>query len=430
MRFRPNRNLTAMVAAATAIVLAGCGSSGATGLGGDTTTSGSPIVVGVSLPLTGTFSADGVAFQQGYQLWQTLVNNGGGILGRPVKLIILDDKSDPDQTSKDYQTLINVDHVDMTFGPFSSLLTKPAEEAVAPHGYAMIEGAGAAETVFNDAANKQYRNLFSPSAPVSSYMKEFDAWIAKLPLSKKPRNAAYPMAEDIFSTPAVQKAQTELQKLGITTVFTKLFPEASSPNQIGPFYQKWAIQIASLKPDLVVLGATDVLTVAEFMTVFRQHGYTPKIFIATSGPDQGKAFLDTPGVGPVNAEGMMVPGGWSGSYGNADSYAMVEQYIARYGGNAASVNADVAEAYSVGEVAAEAIKATGGTDNGKIIKYLHSGVTLQSVQGPVQFDQLGRNPRAFGVVFQWVGQSFNQVLPAGAVGTVGMPTWPKPAWGL
>jgi len=37
------------------------------------------------------------------------------------------------------------------------------------------------------------------------------------------------------------------------------------------------------------------------------------------------------------------------------------------------VNADVAEAYAVGQVVADAVKATGGFNNAKIIAYLHSG---------------------------------------------------------
>ena len=40
---------------------------------------------------------------------------------------------------------------------------------------------------------------------------------------------------------------------------------------------------------------------------------------------------------------------------------MVKEYVAKYGGTASDVNADVAEAYSVGEVTAQAVKATGGT---------------------------------------------------------------------
>ena len=47
-----------------------------------------PITIGASLPLTGDFSADGQATEQGYQLWVDNINKSGGILGHQVKLDI------------------------------------------------------------------------------------------------------------------------------------------------------------------------------------------------------------------------------------------------------------------------------------------------------------------------------------------------------
>ena len=55
---------------------------------------------GFSLPLTGSFSADGQASLRGYQLWADDVNIHGGLLGRPVKLVYLNDNSDPGTTAK------------------------------------------------------------------------------------------------------------------------------------------------------------------------------------------------------------------------------------------------------------------------------------------------------------------------------------------
>src|SRR5712692_1937487 len=125
----------AAAAAITAATLAGCGS------GAVTHDAAPPILVGISLPLSGAFASDGQAFDRGYRLWQGDVNSNGGLLGRQVKLIIRNDASSPTKVASDYQTLISVDHVNLTFGPFSSLLTEPAAAAVAHYGYAMIEGA-------------------------------------------------------------------------------------------------------------------------------------------------------------------------------------------------------------------------------------------------------------------------------------------------
>jgi hypothetical protein len=74
------------------------------------------------------------------------------------------------------------------------------------------------------------------------------------------------------------------------------------------------------------------------------------------------------------------------------------------------------------------VAATHSLDNAKIISYLHSGVTLNSVQGPVKFNSLGENGAAAAFVFQWQKGNQVQVLPVGASGSK-PPVNPKPNWG-
>jgi branched-chain amino acid transport system substrate-binding protein len=378
-----------------------------------------PIRIGASLSLTGPFSADGQAFEKGYELWVQDVNSHGGLLGRQVKLTIVDDGSSPNQVVTNYQTLIGSDHVDLTFGPFSSVLTAPASSVAARYGMAFVEGAGGAPSVFDTPSNQADHNVFAVSLPIADELVPFVNWIASLPPSQRPKTAAYPMAQDPFTDPPVQLAQTLLSRLGVQTVYTQVFPE-----QVAD-YKAPADQVASTGASLVVLGSVDVPTVAAFMQAFEQQHYTPKMFIATAGPDQGASF--TSAVGAGNADGMMVPNGWYPQYANAASQNMVKEYVAQYGGSASGVNADVAEAYSVGQVMDQAVTQTGGTNNANIISYLHSGVTLQSVQGPVKFDALGENGAAADFVFQWQKKNFTQVLPAGTSGSVSILAT-KPAW--
>jgi branched-chain amino acid transport system substrate-binding protein len=343
------------------------------------------------------------------------VNAHGGLLGRKVQLVILNDNSSPTQVDTNYTDLITVHHVDLTFGPFSSLLTAPAAEVAHRYGFAFVEGAGGAPLVFSE----KLPNVFDVSLPVANELDPLVDWIKSLPASQRPASAAYPMADDPFATPQVQLAQSRLQPLGIKTAYSKIFPEEV------PDYKPNADLVAAAGAQMVVLGSTDVPTVASFMQAFEQQHYNPKIFIAAAGPDQGTAFTST--VGVANATGMMVPDAWYPGYPNAASHAMVNEYVAKYGGTASGVNADVAEAYSVGQVTAEAVKATGGTDGSKITTYLHSGVTLQSVQGPVKFNSLGENVKAIAFIFQWQNGNFVQVLPASATGSVKILD-PKPNW--
>jgi branched-chain amino acid transport system substrate-binding protein len=408
-------------AAVTAALLAGCGSSGTASSGSSTApTTKAPILIGASLSLTGDFAADGQAFQRGYQLWAGDVNAAGGLLGRQVKLKILNDASSPTQVVTNYQQLISSDHVNLTFGPFSSLLTTPATTVAARSGFAFLEGAGGAPSVFTSPANAQAHNVFDVSLPIVDELVPFVNWVKSLPASQRPRTAAYPMAQDPFADPPVQLAQTMLQSAGIKTVYSKIFPAEV------PAYAPAANNVASSGAQAVVLGSTDVPTVGGFMKSFEQQHYSPKIFIAAAGPDQGAAFISA--VGKANANAILVPNAWYGGSPNPQSQKMVQEYIAKYGGTASGVNADVAEAYAVGQVAAQAVKATGGTDNTKIISYLHSGVTLSSVQGPVKFDSLGRNGQATTFIFQWQNGKFVQVLPVGSAGSVKI-QYPKPPWG-
>jgi branched-chain amino acid transport system substrate-binding protein len=392
--------------------LAACSSSSTSSGGAAAKT---PIVIGASLSLTGDFSADGQAYKRGYELWEHDVNKAGGIDGRQVKLIILNDNSSPSQVDTNYTDLITSDHVNLTFGPFSSLLTAPAAEVAHRYGFAFVEGAGGAPLVFSEKLD----NVFDVSLPVANELDPFTNWIKSLPASQRPTTAAYPMANDPFATPQVQRAQGLLQPVGIKTVYSKIFPEEV------PDYLPNGDLVAASKAQAVVLGSTDVPTVASFMRAFEQQHYNPKVFVAAAGPDQGQAFITA--VGKGNANGMMVPDAWYPGYDSPSSKALVNEYVATYGGSASDVNADVAEAYSVGEVTEQAVKATGGTDGAKIIAYLHSGVTLSSVQGPVKFNSLGENVKAIAFIFQWQNGNFVQVLPASAAGSVKI-IYPKPNW--
>jgi branched-chain amino acid transport system substrate-binding protein len=423
------------IAASTAVVLgvsvlAACSSSSSTTSGTTSGTTGAsnstgPIVIGASLslsPADGAFTTDGLAFQKGYELWAKDVNAHGGLLGRKVVLKILNDHSLVNEVVSNYQQLFGTDHVDLAFGPFSSLLTGPASAVAARYGMAFVEGAGGAPAVFDTPSNQADHDVFDVSLPIADEMVPFVKYIASLPASERPKTAAFPMAQDPFADPPVQLAQTLLSNLGVKVVYTNIFPE--DPTQ----YKAPAQAVAASGAQIVVLGSTDVPTVQAFTQAFEQAHYTPKLFIAASGPDQGSAFVSA--VGQGNENGIMVPNGWYPGYQNAASQQMVKEYVAQYGGNPSGVNADVAEAYSVGQVLAQAVTATHGTDNAAIINYLHSGVELNSVQGPVKFDALGENGAAAAFVFQWQKGSFYQVLPAGTAGSTGIlatkPPWNNP----
>jgi branched-chain amino acid transport system substrate-binding protein len=328
---------------------------------------------------------------------------------------VLSDSSSPAQVVSNYQKLIGSNKDALVFGPFSSLLTVPAARIAARYGYAFVEGAGGAPTVFGAGLH----NVFDVSIPVRDNLVTFAQWVASLPAAQRPKTAAYATVNDPFTQPQLPVAQKILEAAGVKTVLNKVFPAEVTD------YTAIAGQVATTHAQVFLLGSVDVPTVSAFTHVFIQQHYQPKAFIATAGPDQGAQFVKA--VGPGNENGIFVPNGWFGGFKKADSQQMVKAYIAKYGGTPSDVNADVAEAYSVGQVLAQAVQATKGFDQAKITQYLKSGATLNSVQGPVKFDPLGENTAQKTLTFQWQNGTLVQSIPTSTPGA-SPPLYPKPAW--
>jgi branched-chain amino acid transport system substrate-binding protein len=408
---------------AVAALAAACSSTSGTGpasTAGLQGPSGRPVTVGVSLPLTGDLAAGGLASQRGYQLWADDVNAHGGLLGRPVRLIIRDDRSDGAAVTRDYETLIGAGHADLTLAPFSAPLTADAAKVTARHHYVLVAGSACAP----GGGQPGSPLLFSTAVPVASEMEPLVAWIGSLPAGERPATAAYLMLSDPFAGPPVQDLMGKLPALGVRTVYSKAYRAGSTAAQLAAD----ASEVIALHPDMVVLGSADVPTVSAFIGRFASEHFGPAVFVASAGPDQGQAFLKAVGAG--NATGVMVPAGWYASAPNALSHLMVQDYIARYGGTGSGINAAVAEAYSAGEVLANGVSGAGSLSNSQIAGWLHAHA-MQTVAGPARFSGRGENlaARQSALIFQWQpGQRFLPVLPASAAGPA-RPLFPKPAWG-
>lgn len=404
----------------TLFVLSACG-GGTSGSNG--TSSQGPIKIGISVSLSGDFSADGKATQQGYQLWADNVNKNGGLLGRQVQLDFANDASDTNQVVTNYQKFIATNHDNLVLGPYSTLLTKPASKEAARYGYAMVEGSGGGPSVFTQGLN----NIFDATVPIVNQMNGFTQYILSLPASQRPATAAYATQDDPFTQPMIDQAKSLLEAGGIKTVDYQVYPAETT--DFTPIAQK----IISSHADLVVLGSMlpDMLA---YVKAFKQQHFNPKAIIASAGPDQGSQFTGPIG-GPNAAEGIFYPNGWdssinipavSGVPGSISNSEFVQDFIAKFGGTAQDISADSPEAYSAAQVLQQAVVKAGSIDNAKVLAELHSGDTFQTVQGAVKFDSTGQNTAGIVYVFQWQKGKVQVVYPAAQA--VIAPEYPKPNW--
>ncbi len=79
-----------------------------------------PIKVGQTLSLTGPLAQTGLIHQMVSEIFVDQINGKGGLLGRPVQYVLLDDQSKPDVTRTLYERLITSDKVDLILGPYGT----------------------------------------------------------------------------------------------------------------------------------------------------------------------------------------------------------------------------------------------------------------------------------------------------------------------
>src|ERR1700728_2173416 len=300
-RIASKRTLPALLAVAALVAgAAACSAPGdpatatAGGAGAAGTQAGTkaPLVIGISLSLTGDFGDTGKAAEKGYELWANQVNKSGGILGRQVQLKIVDDTTSATQVVTNYESLINEDHVDLIFGPVSSLLTVPAARVAARYGYAFIEPAGGAPTVFA----LHLHNLFlAQPAPVLDLGVSFANYILSLPPSQRPKTAAYSSVDNPFASPVVEVVRQKLQAAGIKTVLSQTYPSEQADR--GPVVAR----LVAAKPDLVVDG-TQGEDGYETVKDFVQQKFSPKfLFMPNDASDPGEFPAQ---VGMRNVDGV------------------------------------------------------------------------------------------------------------------------------
>jgi branched-chain amino acid transport system substrate-binding protein len=410
----------ALIIMAALISLSACAQNGTTG-GNSQGQSGSnsqkPVTIGFSASITGDFSADGKALQKGYELWGDSVNKRGGLLGRKVQLKFYDDGSEADQAVTNYQKLIGTDHVDLVFGPFSTLINAPSVRVADRYGYAFLEGAGNGPKVFKqDLKNK---NLFAVTLPSETYLEGFVRYILSLPQDQRPKSVAYITVDNPFAVPQVAHAKQLLTAAGVKSVFeSQPYPE--NINDVSPI----AKQVVHANPDVVIIGTVGVNDCVNFIKSFKQQHFNPKAFIATAGPDEGAEF--TKAVGTDSTEGIFVPNsGWFPGVKNYQNDQFSQEYSAKYGGTAEDINSATVQAYAAGQVLEQAVNQAKSLDNKVLIKTLHEG-SFKSLFGDIKFNDKGQNTVGVPYLFQWQGGKLIPVYPDNQAQA--KPQYPKKTW--
>lgn len=113
-------------------------------------------------PMSGTYQAVGEEMQKGSQLYIDEINQNGGIDGKPVELVVFDDRGDPDWGRQQAQTIVNDDRILLTLGSYFSSISAEAGRIFDAANLPAVTGLANADKVTQE--NRSYfRTTFTTS---------------------------------------------------------------------------------------------------------------------------------------------------------------------------------------------------------------------------------------------------------------------------
>jgi branched-chain amino acid transport system substrate-binding protein len=138
------------------------------------------IIIGVSQPLTGPFAASGNYVMNGAKIAADEINAKGGVLGRQLKLIIEDSKSNPTESASVAERLITKDRVSAILGAWGSTLTLAALPIIQEYRVPiLVETAGA-----NKITESGNPYVFRIAAPAYMEAKGFQKQLGAFKIKK------------------------------------------------------------------------------------------------------------------------------------------------------------------------------------------------------------------------------------------------------
>ena len=258
-------------------------------------TDGEPIRIGGTLALTGFLAATGVIHQAVGEVFVDRLNEQGGLLGREVEWVLLDDESLPENAAAAYERLITEDEVDLVIGPYGTGNITSAMAVAERYGYVFPHHTASLTYAYN-------------------YACHFSSWSTGLHPNITNPNLVYDAIESSGNTPETigfvinefpgtmfiaygqdgtdeGGAVAEAENRGYEVVLDITFPTAITD------WAPVAAQVADADPDFLYIGGLGV-NASQLITAMQAIDYTPRGMF-TQWPAPGP-LLDTEG-----ADGIM-----------------------------------------------------------------------------------------------------------------------------
>ena len=324
-----------------------------------------PIVVGAAMPLSGILADIAADFRKALLLWQEEVNAGGGLLGRRVELMLLDDLSASGAAGRLYEELILVHKVDLLIGPLGSAASLGAAAAAERNRRILMNATGAARSVHRAG----FRYVFQTAAPLAAY----GTGALELARGLGVKRVMLLAREDPNAREMASRARDAAPAAGLATAEVEVYAQGSTD-----FSPQVARARSSGAEAWIAFGLPQ--DAAEMVKNFRRLGFAPRLFVAQGAADAdfirrvGQDAEFTVGIAPYERRAT--------TRGNAQ---FVQGYARKWSAEPGHI---AAEGYAAAKVLEEAVRKAGSLEAEKLREVL-AALETESPLGRYKVERSG-----------------------------------------
>lgn len=324
------------------------------------------VVIGAPLPLTGKLKDFGLMMQHSLDMAKEVINAGGGIDGRPLRLVYGDDGGDPDRVRTVIEQLIEQDGAVMLVGGYQSDVTYALARFANERDVPFLVCTAATDRI----TEQRWRNIYRLNPPVSEYTSSLEDFFLK---ELHPKSMAVVYENSMFGTDAAANMMSFLQDNGIE--ISNLI--GYSAERAGPVYFRSLLAPLTMEPPDVIHMISYLADGIALVKAIRELRIPSQLTGAAAGFTHPK-FLNEAGEA---ADGLLVATLWSGELPYPGAKRYYDNYLAAYG---TAPDYHGAEAYSALLVAADVLKRAPSLNPGAIRKALDQ-TFMMTPFGPVKF---------------------------------------------
>jgi branched-chain amino acid transport system substrate-binding protein len=364
-----------------------------------------PIKIGASMSVTGTYAKPGTYQKQGYDVCIDELNAKGGILGRKVELVIYDDQSTPATAVRLYEKLITEDKVDAVMGPYSSAVSEAVANVTEKYKKVMVAPLAATTSIFK----KGRKYIFMVITPAENYLDGLIDMAAKRGL----KTVAIINEDTLFPKASAAGTAEAAKKRGMQVVLQEAYPKGNTD------FSALLVKIKAANPDVIAAGTyfDDAVAITRQM---KELNVNPKMFGLTVGGDLPE-FYD---LLKQNAEYTYGSTQWDESLPYPGQKEFLAAYKAKFKGQEPSYH--TAAGYAGCLIYAEAVKKAGTLDADKVRDQLLK-MEIKTAFGDYKVEPDGFQIAHKMVMLQWQDGKRIVVWPDDLAN--GKIRYPTPEWG-